>query len=66
MRQATSAIAPEPPFFLTWSAVAIDANGNLAVAGGETFAVDAGVVLVELIGAQTGIVGAHQIGIGMA
>ena len=47
-------------------AVAIDANGNLAVSGGEALAVNAGVVLVELIGAQAGIVSAHQVGIGVA
>ena len=48
------------------NAVAVDANGDLAVAIGQSLAVDAGVVLVELIGAQAGIVGAHECRVGVA
>ena len=46
--------------------VAVDANGNLAIAGRESFAVDACVVLIELIGPQARIIGTHQCGIRVA
>ena len=47
-------------------AVAVDADGNLGVSGGEALAVHAGVVLGQLVGAQAGVVLAHVGGIGMA
>ena len=47
-------------------AVAVDADGDLVVTSREALAVDAGVVLVQLVGAQARIVGAHQGRIGVA
>jgi hypothetical protein len=46
--------------------VAVNANGNFGIAGSQSFPVDAGVVLAELVGAQAGIVLAHIGRIGMA
>ena len=48
------------------NAVAVDTDGDLAVASGQSLAVNAGVVLVELVGAQAGIVGAHEGRVGVA
>src|ERR1035437_8356420 len=47
-------------------AVAIDADGDLGITGGEALAVHAGVVLVELVGAQAGVVGAQVARVGVA
>jgi len=48
------------------NAVAIDANGYLDVSGSEALAVNACVVLVELICAQAWVVSAHEVGVGVA
>jgi len=44
----------------------IGADGNFGIAGGEALAVNAGVVLAQLIGAQAGIELPHVRGIGVA
>jgi hypothetical protein len=47
-------------------AVAIGADGYLCISGGKTLAMHAGVVLIQLVCAQAGVVLLHEGWIGMA